>query len=117
MFVPVTSPPQPSARVQELACRIATLVREVMAADPSLTHADVSRALQLVRRELTSQGMGAEARIVAVVLGVLMAAGLGLTAFFIKAGQGTPAGTSPIVGLAVVILAVVAVAVMALTKR
>jgi hypothetical protein len=78
MFIPVVQAP-PSPRAEELGRRIADLVQEYESANHPLSNLELSQALQLARGKVRPDARpGAQVALVAGLLGLLLAVGLGV---------------------------------------
>ncbi len=115
MFVPTPSTP-PSARVQELATRLADIVRQFRQSYTDLSSSEVDQALNLARAQL---GSGLEAQkqrmLIAVLLGVLVM-GLGFALLFFRANS-TGRDLSPMLPIFIGAIIIGVLAVVAATRR
>jgi len=113
-FVPfVPTPPREttSPRAQDLANRIASLIADYQRSHPDLGARDVADALRAAAGEGGGRRSDQERRLVAAMLGGVVALAMGVYLFFRQSGE------APWAGAGVVAAMVVAVAVVALLRR
>ena len=112
VYIPiVTTPPAPSPRARELSDAVARLVEEFEHRFPDTSPADIRQALQLASQKTAGSAVPA----LAVTVGLGLFALLAGVAFFVyrNSGGGGTAGR-PIMLMAVIGIAVIAIGVFAI---
>ncbi|KPJ61566.1 MAG: hypothetical protein AMJ46_00165 [Latescibacteria bacterium DG_63] len=110
-FVPVTPPPPPSPRAQELGRRLREVIDNFRREHPDMTGTEISQAMGLAMR-------GAGSRRQALLIGVVLALlALGFLAFFLFRRQSGEEGQTVILPIIVVLAMVFAGAAAFLKNR
>lgn len=110
IFVPVPPPAPVSHRTRELADLLGRVVEEYEKHHPSVTGAEVRQAIHLAARSSRAPGREVARLLVAAVTGVL--ALLGVLVWMMADRGAIGGGALPMVGVAVVLSAIIAVLVI-----
>ena len=110
-YVPVTPPPAPSPRAQELSRLLTETIDGFRRDHPGMTGTEIRQALSLATSPDSTKR---RAMVIALALGLLL---FGLLIFFYQSRGGSFEGGQPWVLVAIGVFSIVGVAVAALRNR
>ena len=122
MFIPVATPPPPSAQAKELGEQIALFIMEYRKDNPDLSSMELQQAFMLARQRTNKElGGGPNMKpFIALMLGLAMMGVLGVVILFIS-GKSSGGGSTPsqptVLMIAVAVVTVLVVAILAIAIK